>query len=448
MKITKRDFLKISGLAALTALTALTGSSCPSSVGLPIRDPNVKTDVLEIDYGIRKMNVGVWYNPDFSGERPFILSSHGLGASTIDLGSANNALANKGIVVLAPDHEDVSTSLTTNMLKDYSDSQEFKDTAEQFGGIEYYVRTALFSSQLDSIIEGKDARGFNFNILINLFLNAFDQIRTIPDYENYQPMDVLDLLKKSFTGDIEDNRVNDIFGGAFYDSRMKDLSNLIDFSTGANQMGNNPSFRNAFDEKFKDALKVDANKIGVMGYSIGGGAVFEILGAGDVCNGNIYYDSRIGPAVSIGPNIALNHKENFPGINNNMLIIIGDGDYLIKGVARRQPMLGGRGEVVVYGNTGHTTFSDTACTPINAILVNMLSQFSDDGNCDSHSLVAPSSHEIMGMFFEREFGLKSAKETDLINYAMSQRPVVRYATSEPIVKSEFETAFPEYAGQI
>ena len=140
-------------------------------------------------------------------------------------------------------------------------------------------------------------------------------------------MDVLNLLKKSFTGDIEDNRVNDIFGGAFYDSRMKDLSNLIDFSTGANQMGNNPSFRNAIDEKFKGALKVDANKIGVMGYSIGGGAVFEILGAGDVCNGNIYYDSRIGPAVSIGPNIALNHKENFPGINNNMLIIIGDGDY-------------------------------------------------------------------------------------------------------------------------
>ncbi|MEK6874025.1 MAG: hypothetical protein AABW91_04215 [Nanoarchaeota archaeon] len=439
MKITKRDFLKISGLAALTAM------GCPSPIGLPIRDPNVKTDVLEIDYGIRKMNVGIWYNPDFSGERPFILSSHGFGASTIDLSSANNSLANKGYVILAPDHEDVNTSMTVSMLKDYSDSQEFQDTAEQFGGIEYYVRTLLFSSQLDLESNEKSILGINFDVLANLFLNAFDQVRTIPEYNDYRIMDMLNLLKKSFTGDIEDNRVNDIFGGAFYDSRMKDISNLVDFSTGANIMGNNPSFRNALDEKFNGTLKVDANKIGIMGYSIGGGTVFEILGAGDVCNGNTYYDSRIGPAVAIGPNIALNHKENFSNIKNNMLILIGDEDYLLKGVARRQPMLGGRGEVVVYRNCGHTTFSDTACTPINEILINLMSQFSDDGNCEGHEQVTPSAHEIMGRFFEREFGAKS--ETDLINYAR-QDPTVRYAVSDPIIPAEFETEFPEYAGQI
>ena len=441
MKLTRRNFLAITGLAALT-------SGCPKFPGFPIRDPNVKTDVLEIDYRNRKMKVGIWYNPDFSGERPLIVSSHGFGASTIDLGTANNSLANKGYVILAPDHEDVSRLMSLNLLKSYSGSQEFQEVVGQFGSIDNYVRTLVFPPYLNLKAEEKIITEINFDVLTNLLFNTFNQIRTIPEYRDYQTMDMIDLINSNFVADVDDVRVSDIFGEAFHDSRIKDFSNLIDYSTEDNRMGNNPNHRNVLDEEFKGAVKIDASKIGGIGYSLGGGTMLEILGAGDPCNGKIYHDPRIGPIAILGPPCGMNHKENFPEIKNSVLFLDGDSDHFIKGIARRQPLLGGIGEVVIYENTGHITFSDTSCSDFIYSIIQMIPQVIEEGgNCDSHELVVPSRDELFGMFFDREFGLKSGKQTALIDYALAT-PIVRYATSDPIIKEEFEAEFPEYSGQI
>lgn len=447
----RRDFLK-RGLVGLTAGIATSGIKCP----IPLRDSNVKTDVLHMPYGnnpTRDMYVGIWYNPDFTGERPLIISSHGFSASSIDLGSAHNYLANKGYVVLAPDHEDVINFMSADMLKSYSNSREFQDVINQFGSVDNYVRTLVFSPYLELQEQEKGIININLDLIANLFIREMNQLRTIPEYSDYTIRDGVKLVLKSVCADIEDVRVNDIFGEALYDSRVKDISNLLDFSTGANVMGNNPQGRNMLDEKFNGAVKIDANKIGGVGYSLGGGTMLELLGAGDICNGNTYYDSRFStkPMVLIAPASALNHKENFSEIKNNILFFVGDKDFLTRGIVRRQPLLDeGKGkEVIIYRDTGHMTFSDTVCeTALEQILRFIPRIEAVWGNCDSHEQLVPIRDEYLGMFFEREFGLKTEKQTALIDEAL-QEPIVRYATSEPIVESEFEALFPDlYAEQI
>lgn len=448
----RRDFLK-RGLAGLTAGIASSGIKCQ----IPLRDPNVRTDVLHLPYGnypTRDMYVGVWYNPDFTGERPLIISSHGFSASSIDLGSAHNYLANKGYVVLAPDHEDVINFMSADGLKSYSDSQEFQEVINQFGSVDNYVRTLVFSPYLELQEQEKGIININLDLIANLFIGEINKLREIPEYSNYTIRDSVKLILKSVCADVEDVRVNDLFGEALYDSRVKDISNLLDFSIGDNRMGNNPQGRNALDEKFKGAVKVDVNKIGGVGYSLGGGTMLELLGAGDICNGKTYYDSRFStkPMVLIAPASALNHKENFSEIKNNILFFGGDKDFLTKGIARRQPMLGdlvsGSKEVIIYENTGHLTFSDTACeTALDQIFSSIPGVEEVWGNCDSHEQLVPIRDEYLGLFFDREFSLKGEKQTALIDYAL-ETPFVRYATSDPIIKEEFEAEFPEYAGQI
>ena len=337
------------------------------------------------------------------------------------------------------------------MLKSYSGSREFQDVINQFGSVDNYVRTLVFSPYLELQEQEKGIININLDLIANLFIREMNQLRTIPEYSDYTIRDGVKLVLKSVCADIEDVRVNDIFGEALYDSRVKDISNLLDFSTGANVMGNNPQGRNMLDEKFNGAVKIDANKIGGVGYSLGGGTMLELLGAGDICNGNTYYDSRFStkPMVLIAPASALNHKENFSEIKNNILFFGGDKDFLTRGIARRQPLLGGGKEVIVYGNTGHMTFSDTVCeTALEQILRFIPRIEAVWGNCNSHEQLVPVRDEYLGMFFDREFGLKTKKQTALIDEAL-QEQIVRYATSEPIVESEFEALFPDlYAEQI
>ena len=103
--MTRRDFIRVSGLTGLITSASVSGLSCP---GFPVSDSNASAEFFEITYGPsgKKLRGVLWYNPDFSGERPLIISSHGFGASAVDLGTFHNYLANKGYVILAPDHKD------------------------------------------------------------------------------------------------------------------------------------------------------------------------------------------------------------------------------------------------------------------------------------------------------------------------------------------------------
>ncbi|GEM_PF-6360457 len=443
--VTRRDFLRVSGLTSLVASASVSGLSCPGFLAI---DPNVETDVLQIPYADRKMGVGVWHNPNFSGERPLIVSSHGFSASSVDLGTLHNYLANKGYVILAPDHKDAYNFGGSDMLKDSSPAVQ--EVIDQFGSVDNYVRTVLFSPYLDLKKEGKAFININLDVLTNLFTKTFNQIRDIPDYSEYKIQDLYNLVEWLLSGDVDDQRVIDILGSALYESRVRDISNLVDFATGDNHMGNNPRHRNILEEKFSGDVQIDSSKLCGMGYSLGGGTMLEILGAGDPCKGSEYYDKRFekSPVVLIAPAAALNHKENFPSINNNVLFFDGDNDILLKGIVRRQPLLPNGKEVIIYGDSGHITFSDTACgSDINYRLLSMIPQIVEEwGDCDTHEAVTPSRNKYVGRFFDRELGIKAEKQTELIDGAL-QNPDVRYATSYPIDVVEFQELFPEYAGQ-
>ena len=437
--MTRRDFIRVSGLTGLITSASVSGLSCP---GFPVSDSNASAEFFEITYGPsgKKLRGGLWYNPDFSGERPLIISSHGFGASAVDLGTLHNYLANKGYVILAPDHKDFINLSSSEELRN---SHDYKEIENNFGSLENYVNYVLFTQQ-----EGKKESLINLHIdvLNSLFFDTINKIKAVPGYEDIDNfLDFYILLNRSFMCGVKNERVISILGEAMYGTRVNDTSTLADFSLGDNFTGNNPDGVNIIDEMSHGKININPESIGGLGYSLGGGTMLQLIGAGDIPEREITYkDPRFEgiPMVLIAPTSGPSYYENFPGIRNDILWMGGDEDNLIKGIARTQPLTNGSKETIFFWNSGHLAFSDTICSRVGSLIVNN-SPLTEQlwGNCESYESIVQDKNKYASLFFKRSLGKE--KQTELIDEAESN-PNVRFATDLPIDEAEFEEAFPGY----